>query len=245
MIEVSGTFDGGVAFKALDKLERNLERATAIALTATAKAAEDILKDRMRSVFDRPTPFTMSATVVRRARYSSSSRSGSLQSSVVFKDWQARYLDTMVEGFSPDRGLKRFELALQAAGVMPRGWVCVPANGVALDGYGNVGRGQIMKIMSQIGTELLTGYQNRSTDPKRRAANKRRNGTFFAMQPGNRQGLPAGIYQRYKTGFGWASRMVFVFARRASYTKYFDLQKIGEQAMSECFDTELQKALAS
>ncbi|WP_028451870.1 hypothetical protein [Chitinilyticum aquatile] len=225
-----------------DKIARKAQRCTAIALTKTAQHAQREVVSDLGRVLDRPTPFTQRATVVKAAKYDRPNR---MVASVQWKDWQAKYMQHMVAGNPAQRAPKRFELALQAAGVMPRGWYAVPARGLGLDGYGNVGRGFIMKIISQIGSELLDGYYNRSRDAKKLAVNKRRNGSFFVKLPGNREGLPPGIYQRIGGGLGQKTRMVLAYVQHAGYRPRFDLDQRGQQAVDRHFATEFQKAFAT
>jgi len=233
------------ALSITDKVSRKVERCAAIALTKTAQHSKVLLEAEMRSKLDRPTPFTLQGVVVRPANY----RNSTIEASIAFKDYQARYMDSMVAGLPFQRGLKRFEKALQAAGVMPKGWIATPARGLGLDGFGNVGRGFLMKIISQIGTELLSGYWNRSHDAKVIARNKKRNGTFFVMLPGNKQGLPPGIYQRRQFGVGigssFGSRMVIVYVQGGRYAKRFDLQRIGNRAVDATFHFAFRAAMES
>ncbi|WP_288843521.1 hypothetical protein [uncultured Deefgea sp.] len=232
-------------------LPRKIQRCAAIALTKTAWHAKDETVRRMRTDIHRPTEFTLNALRVFPARYKSG---GDLVARVEPKYDQEKYLRNIVSGMGETRRhLKRFEKSLQAGGVMPYGWVCVPAKGMTLDSHGNMGRGMIMKIISQIGVELLSGYQNRSRDKKVIARNKKRNGTFFAKQPGNKQGLPPGIYQRVAVGGGfgarngraWGTRMVFLFVKAAFYKPQIDFDAIGQKMVDRHFQNEFNKALAS
>lgn len=58
-----------IKIKGLDELRRDLAQfsdrrfraAVATALTRTAKKVQDEMRDELRTVFDRPTPFTLNA----------------------------------------------------------------------------------------------------------------------------------------------------------------------------------------
>ncbi len=234
---ISIKIDAAAAQTALAEGGRKAQRSLAIALTKTAGLANDQIKREMPTTFDRPTPFTLNGTVVRPARYNQ------LTASVVFKDYQSRYLLAEVTG--GQRRLKRFELALQHRGVMPKGWFAVPADGVALDAFGNLSRGVLAKIIAQLGTELLSGYQNtaKGQDALQRA--KRKNGTFFAIQPGNKSGLPAGIYQRIAGSLGWRYRAVLIFVQTSKHTTRLRLDDIGQAAVSQHLQDEFNKAFSS
>ena len=141
--------------------------------------------------------------------------------------------------------MKRFELALQARLAMPKGYFAMPAKGVPLDGYGNVSRGFIAKVLSQLGTELLAGYQNTAKDAQAMARARKRNGTFFAMQPGNKQGLPPGIYQRIPGGLGHKTRAVFIFVRNTNYKVRLPFGKIVQDVYDREFRRLFAEALAA
>lgn len=70
-----------------DFQRRQLPIATARALTRLAQSGRDGVKERMRSVFDRPTPFTVNQGVT-----ITSATKTNLESSVFVKDIQAGYL---------------------------------------------------------------------------------------------------------------------------------------------------------
>lgn len=218
----------------LDDGGRKATRSMAIALSKTAVHAQAMVKQQLPQVFDRPTSFTLAGTVVRRATYQS------LTAEVVAKDYQAKYLSPEVYG--GQRKLKRFELALQARLALPKGWFVVPADGAPLDSFGNVSRGFIAKVIAQLGTELLSGYQNTAKGAKALGRAKAKNGTFFAIQPGNRQKMPPGIYQRVGTGFGQATRAVFIFVQAARYKQRLPLDRIAQDAVRTHLRSEFDQA---
>jgi len=66
MLELTITADA-VNLRSLDKQEGNARFAAAIALTRTAKLARGAVVDEMKTVFDRPTRYTLNSTYVLRA----------------------------------------------------------------------------------------------------------------------------------------------------------------------------------
>ncbi|WP_157669300.1 hypothetical protein [Chitinibacter sp. GC72] len=242
------------------QLERKVLRCTAIAMTKTAYHAKAEAQAEMRRVFDRPTRFTLNSMRVRGATYQGgpqtrSDASGNsyqiksgrtnLSASVEFQDAGAAGHWIAVQATGGLRHMKRFELALQARGALPSGYQVVPARGAPLDAYGNISRGFIMKVISQLGTELMPGYSNTSKKEKVIAANKRRNGTFFVMLPGNKQRLPPGIYQGIQGGLGWKTRMVLAFVRPAVYQRRLDIDGVGQRAVDRHFEHEFSRAFGS
>lgn len=130
--------------------------ATAYALTQTAKQAQQAIIGEMKSVFDRPKPYTLNGTYVKIAT------KRDLVAVVKLKDGQLgkaageskrgtadKYLAAQVEG-GPRRP-KAFEKLLISQGVMPPGYFAVPTKAAPKDSYGNVPSGFYTRILSQLG----------------------------------------------------------------------------------------------
>ena len=210
--------------EALSKLE-NLRKdqipfATAYALTQTAKDSQTRVQREMRSVFNNPTPYTLAGLFVKPATKSK------LTSTVKFKD-QAfkgvpadRYITVQVEGGA--RRAKGFEELLIRSGVMPPNSYAVPTRAAKLDQYGNVPRGTLNAILSQL--QASRDVLSRETPVSKARAAKRRNrrtSRYFTAYPGRARTkhLPPGIYERVGFGFGSAIRPVFLFVERAPVYK--------------------------
>lgn len=204
--------------------QEQIPYATARALTKTAQFVKSKMPAEMQSAFDRPTPYTLGATFVQPATKQR------LFAVVKIRDEQTKgrapikYLSTEIYGGS--RGQKGFELRLQDAGVMPRGWFAVPSRYLTLDRYGNVPRGLIVRILSQL-QAMRDPYQNETPALRRKRNAKARLGRYFAVMPGMKRTahLQPGIYERVGTGFGSAIRPVFVYVQRAKYRprlKFFE-----------------------
>lgn len=222
--------------------DRRFAAAIATALTRTAVQARDAVYTEMVSKLDRPTPYTL------RSLFVSGARADRLQAMTFFKDNTGgydtpatKYLLPQVEG-GAGRSIKRFERALIAKGSMPSGWHAVPAKGARLDAFGNVSRGQIMQIISQLGTELLAGSdRSMSTRDKRSAINaqKRAGGRFYAVLPG--QGKQPGIYQREFTGRNVTP--VFIFVQSTTYKKRFDFYGVAGRVVQDNLSRNVQQAI--
>lgn len=234
----------GLATK-LDMTSRKAEIAAQRALIETAKKAAQVAKDEMERVFDRPTRYTLNAI---KAKPTSKF---SVMVGVV-DDWvrQGHYLTTEMQG--GDRVLKAFEKALQANGIMPNGWVAVPASGAILDGYGNVSAGKVRQVLSWFDSaERGSGsFQNMNFAgrEKRRKGTKRRRGfEYFAistMAESTKMHLPMGIYEAAFTGFGKAIKPIFVFSSHATYQKRFMFKDLMNERIPVIWDSELRAALA-
>jgi hypothetical protein len=210
--------------EAMQKLEGlrkdQIPFATAFALTQTAKDSEAAVKTKMRSVFNNPTPYTLAGLFVRPAT------KARLTSTVKFKDESAkgvpadRYITVQVEGGA--RRTKGFEELLIRSGVMPPGFYAVPTRAARLDSYGNVPRGTLNAILSQL--QASRDVLSRETPASKARAAKRRNrrtSRYFTAYPGRARTkhLPPGIYERVGFGFGSAIRPVFLFVERAPVYK--------------------------
>lgn len=200
--------------------DRRFAAAVATALTRAGKHAQEELRDEMQRTLDRPTPYTLNALRLWPAR------ADNLVAKVGFRDDGRggmnanHYLMPNVEG--GPRVTKRVEAALRAIGALPNGWFAVPGQGATLDAYGNMSRGQIVQILSQLRITLTAGYsRNMSFDARKQvSAQRRAGGRFFAVPPGAKGGTQPGVYQRELIGRNITP--VLVFVRQPSYGKRFD-----------------------
>ena len=226
--------------------------AQVVALTRTAAAMRDAERREIDDVFDRPTPFTRNSVYVRPATLKNPEAVVGLKddlNSPAGSVAPSTYLSAQIEGGR--RRLKRFEIALQKAGAMPPFSFAVPGRFARLDAYGNISRGQIIQILSQLRTGTLAGstrnlpYRNgtKAVDRKIAAAYRRAGGQYFAV-PYRRGRLEAGIYQRRDFALGSAApRAVLRFVDNASYEARFDFFYVAERA-AEGYSAALDAALA-
>lgn len=189
-------------------------------LTRVGQRIKDAQRAEMGRVFDRPTPFTLNSVYLKPATTADPSAVVWLKDSADAASRQ--YLRPQVFGGGRDR--KRFERALQRAGVMPRGWFAVPAKGARMDRYGNVRAAEIVELMSALGAFDEVGFRANRTAQSvaRRARQRKRPGLkdYFAVTPdspapaGNGGRLPFGVYERQSRG---RIRSVFKFVPRVTY----------------------------
>ncbi len=137
------------ATRDLSLLQRkHIPFATALALTRTAQAAQKEVRAEMPRVLDRPKKFTLNSTFVKPAT------KRRLEATVGFKDFAAKgtpagkYLLPQIHGGR--RKHKRFERALIRAGIMRSDEYAVPGDDMRLDRYGNLPKGAITKMLSQL-----------------------------------------------------------------------------------------------
>lgn len=217
----------------LGDLERNqLPFAMALALTETAKLVKERLEGEMRTVFDRPTRYTLSSLRLFPAT----------KQKLVARVWMknesdkaspaTKWLTPQVYGGS--REDKRSEKLLRAKGVLPDGKYIVPGRDAKLDGFGNIGRGQLQKIIAGLGAQQ---DKYSSTESRRSIGNLKR---FFVMRNG-REAI--GIGERTGRGKG-KLRLVLAFVGRPGYRKDFVFFAIAEQIADDQLPIQFELALA-
>jgi hypothetical protein len=217
--------------------------AASVALNKTAEDMQRAEVHEMRDVFDRPTPYTLSSTYVKR------STKRDLRATVGLKDFSGKgipatkFLAPQIAGGG--RRLKRFERALRAAGHLPEDFRAVPGSGAKLDQYGNIMPSQIVQILSYFRAFPEAGYRANMTDKRKRTMARGGKGrlgfTYFIGRPGDR--LPLGVWQRSSMGrFG--IKPVLIFVREARYQALFDFEYVATTTAMRVFPMHFETALA-
>ncbi|PTT94557.1 hypothetical protein DBR29_03235 [Pseudomonas sp. HMWF005] len=191
----------------------------------------------MRQRLDQPTTTTMNSLYVQVAK------KGKPEARTFFKDaWTSgvpadTYLQQAVKGGR--RPHKRFEKALIAKGLMKPGQYAIPAPS-ALNQFGNVPRGTIMKILSGLGAaETVSGVQANATGSKR----SKRKGNADRYFAGDVDGTQ-GIWEKRKTAFGDAVRPVFVFSdSEPGYRVIIPFYKIADNIVKANREREFASAM--
>lgn len=246
--------DADAEIRRLQKIERQIPYATSVALNKTAYTMRDEIKKKISQVFDRPTPYTQRALWVRRAR------KNNLEAEVKLKDFGGKgtaattYLWPQVHGGT--RKQKRYEKALSRIG--PSGYY-IPAGGAKLDAYGNMSRGEIVKLLSYLEAFSEQGFRANSTPNSRARMAKNRvgkhgykqiNGVMYFISrgkgsmSGNReQRLPTGVWA--KTGIhGVDVKPILITTKKApEYTPRLPFYETAEEVYGKHFEDEYRSAL--
>jgi hypothetical protein len=222
--------------------------AAAVAMTRVAKiAATKDLPAEMRRVFDRPVRWTLNSVRVVPAT------KDTLSARIFVKDDAPRngtrpedYLLPQVEGGG--RKEKRFERAMRYAGLLPAGWRAIPGDAAPLDGYGNLKRGEIQRILTATRT-AFDPYQ-RKTNSKRSRRNAR-NAPYFGVRPftgvitgGDKFSLKPshitpGVYRRV----GASIKPVLIFTKtQPTYRRRLDFSAVSERTTRQNFQVEFDRA---
>lgn len=257
-----GVDEKGLFDRELTELERSQVPFAAVqAANSVAFAIKDRWGQEAQRQFDRPTPATLRAFFVTKATKAKP------EANVFVKDEAtkggtppAKYLLPQAEGGA--RRDKASERQMERAGILPRGQQAVPGKGLQLDAFGNVPRGVVPKILSQLQAQFdpLTNESATTRGRRRRRAARQgtRGGEFFAIgrlvksktdfdNERLASHLRPGIYERITTGFGSSVKSIFIFTRAARYQKRFDIFAYAEREWSQLmpfyFERELAKAV--
>lgn len=232
--------------KVLSDAQRDqLPFATAKALTQTAKDVQARLTREMSSVFDRPTPYTINSLRTKPATKSN------LSAYVWFKDDAGKgtpatkYL--LPEVIGGDRHLKRFERALNRLYILPAGMMIVPGAGCPLDAYGNISRGEIVKVMAYFQAFGEQGYRANTTALKRqkmKSGTKNRHGEEYFVIRQSSKNLHPGIWKRVGTGYGKSIKPIFIFVTKPHYKTRLRFADISNEVTQKELPINFKLAMA-
>lgn len=249
------------AIAQLSGREKQVKFAAAVALTRTAKHAQRLQYDEFKSVFDRPTPMLMKSLFIKPARRDN------LESMLYMKDKalgkknnlsMAEILEHQFTGGA--RISKQLEVVLRRFNYLGQSEFVVPGSAATLDRYGNMSRGQIGQILSQLKIKS-SGYDNAPTSSKRSKKNVARAGTiFWSYGPGGSRkalvdkatgityGYTGGSSSRLPKGAwvrtGRTVKPLLIAVSGTSYRKRVDMEKIVRRAIKENYEVEFNRALA-
>jgi len=219
----------------LTKKLTNLEKkqipfATAKALTETGKLIKKAEIEEMKSVFDRPTKFTLNSLFLKRATKKNQ------EVTVWLKDWAhkgtpaSKYLTPQISGGG--RKLKGFEVLLNKRGILPNGYYTVPGKRAKLDRFGNISKGQLNQILSYTRSQR-DNAQNTKSETGRRSTKAK----FIVFEP--RDGMPGGLWSMKYKGL----QPVLIFVKRPKFRKRLKYHKVAKRVRDKHFNKEFDKAL--
>jgi hypothetical protein len=205
--------------------------ATAKALTFTAETVRDAEQWKMTRVFDRPTKYTIDSMWIKWATVKDP------VAAVYFRDFApkgtpaGKYLYHNIHGGTREIKASERKLAPFMAGHR----FLMPGAAIALDGHGNIPRGEMTRILSQV--KALGNGQNQSIASKKR--NRKKTGPqYFWPKPGS--GLKPGIYKRE----GRNIKPALVFVSRAHYRPRFPFYEFGIAVARAKFPDHFDRQLA-
>lgn len=197
-----------------------IPKATALALTGAAFDGRKSVQEEMPKAFDRPTRFTVKGVMVKPAKVNH------LTATVWLKGWSAKggnavtFLQPGIEG--GPRKAKPYERLLRERGILPTSMFTVPGPGAKIDAYGNISRGQLVKMLAAL--QALR-------DPLQRSKGKKAKAYFVTK------------------GAIWESRgkkavPILLFAKQPTYKQRLDFHGIAARAAHKAFPREFERALS-
>lgn len=235
MIEINVKHNFDQAIKLLSQnLRKQVPYATAQTLNKMAEYVKRATVSEMKQKFDRPTSFTLDSLYIEIATKQK------LTARVYVKDRdlvKSKALSKSIgHQFSGGQRIrKRLEFWFTRAGYISSNEYLVPASGAILDDYGNMSRGQITKVLSQLqaGSDA-TSY--RSSSARSRA--KRAVTGYFWSRGGK---LKRGVWQRFGFAAGSAVKPVLLVSKAPIYKQRIDMDRLAKQVISRDFDAEFKK----
>jgi hypothetical protein len=231
--------DAKAALAAVQKFARDVAIANAVALTKVAKRGEQEVKEEMRRVLDRPTPFAL------RAVKSSAATKEALESTV-YLEGQDRlggnvdYSPAALIGpqfLGGRRVVKRLERYFISAGLLAAGEYLVPGAAARLDKYGNLSRGQINQIIAQLRVGLDPASFRSGSARSRR--NVRRAGRIFWSR--GTRALPRGAYVDQGAPIG--VRPLLAVVRTPSYRPRINMEAVVFRTLRREYRSLYEEAL--
>lgn len=237
----------------VDAVGKQARFAAMRAINETAKDVQAGIKAEIMRVFDRPTPYITSSF-----RITTWATRDRLEAVIEPKYIGGKGVDPnsvlAAEISGGTRRLKRSEVALQRAGILPRGMVTVPGAGAPLDQYGNLKGSFIVQLLSYFQAFSEQGYKANMTDKRKAQLAKRRVSASgfrqiagveyfvaYGKLRGGRSGhLHPGIWSRTGT-HGAVVKPILMFVRQATYRPRLDIDRIGERIVRAKFQVTFER----
>lgn len=225
----------------VENAEKQVRFATALALTRTAYRVSNAEGKGVQQAFDRPKPATVRAFQVDKATRNELTATVSLKKRASGMPAEEFLHPNIVGG---KRGMKRSELMLEQAGILPPGMQTVPGKAAQLDQYGNMSRGQIVQILSYfqtfgIVTTLNSSRMNMGAEKRARMAKSR--GYFVVPVKDRKTKLYPGIWQQDGPR---DIKPVLMFVKPGTYKAIFAFEDIGQKEVQAAFNEEFDTAMA-
>jgi hypothetical protein len=243
LIAISVKHDFENALRLLDaRVRKQVPFALKNTLNKLVEGTKQDVVTEMHSKFDRPTPFTLNSLFIKYATKQNLTARVFVKDRELFKS--KPFNEQLAHQFSGGvRIKKRLEFWFLRAGLISNGEYLVPGAGALLDSYGNMSRGQIQKVLSQLRTGPdATAYQSNS----KRSRTKRIDVGYFWSHGGK---LKRGVWARYRLGFGSAVKPVLLVVNHANYSQRINMEKIAAARVNKDFNRifalEMHKAIAS
>jgi len=225
----------GIELKGMDEVKKMfsselMKKVLLNTINDTARLdAKEAVREEMKKVFDRPTPYTLNSVYTKL-------NTQDMSVDIGLKEWggkgtaAAEYLKPQI--FGGGRPMKRSEKYL--------GSYYVPGAGARLNQYGNMSGAQITQILSALKAFPEVGYLANVTGRSRKRNKKIRN-FFMVKNPGGN--LHPGVYERLGSG---KIKPILIFIGSPHYTirlRWFDvIKKAVNENIQKRFDQAFRRA---
>ena len=223
-----------VRMKLLYLQNEGVRKAAAVALNDTAFAARKDVQWFIGQVFDRPTPWTLNAPWVEKARPAHLAAMVTLQG----KNWRHRasafeYLGPHMD--AGPRSPKRMEKLLADRGLLGANEYLVPSKFQPLDQYGNVPRSVVQKILAN----LQAHFDPHQHTPWGGARGGKKKGEYYFTRRGVRGARLTAIWRRLSDNNAVPAFIVVTGAPR--YRKRLPFEKIVQAAVARVWPVEFER----
>ncbi len=208
----------------LKNLEKQSRFATSVAMNKTVFKVREDVQQEMKRVFDNPTRYTLNSI-----RYKKSTKAN-LSADVHIADEAFKGIPP-IKWLSPNiyggaRSLKRSEMHLRRRGLLPVDSYTVPGKGLRRNKFGNVFKGQINKILSNVRAQ---------NDPYQNTPSGRGTSYFSGTIKGTQ-----GIWERR----GRKVRPALIYTKMApKYRSLFEFHTIARKSADMHWPREIEKAI--
>jgi len=218
-----------------DLQKKHLPKAAVEAADRTGRYVYGALRSEMEEVFDRPTRWALNGLRYRKPTLNRPEVNIWLEEFGGKGIPAADFLAAEIEGGV--RRHKRMEKALQARGLMPRGWFAVPGRQAPIDAHGNVPGPFIVRMLSDLQAFGEQGYRANRRG-KRRGAKK----TNYFFVPAKGSHLKPGIYWHMPNR---TLGCVFAFVSKVGYRKRYPFYEVGQRAFNRIALRAMTESLAT
>lgn len=243
----------------INGVQKQMPFVIAQALTRIAYLIRQAIIDEMAHVLDRPTFYTLKQAIqVIPATKSKQEATIGLGVKVSAPAKGTPYVKALGHLFTGgSRTWKRMEGAFRGSGILPAGYMMVPAANswaMKLDSFGNAPKGQIVQLLSYFNSFGEQGFKANMTDKRRKtlakagktaSGYKTINGVAYFVSRGktDRNPLSAGIWAKRGT-HGSDVAPVFIFVKRGQWRQLINIERIAQTIIDKHWKAEFDRSFS-
>lgn len=262
MLKINVTHNFKQVSDAMASAKRQVPFALARALTKTAQDVKTAQQKEIEKVFDRPTRYTRNSVFMKAA-------TKARPEAEVWLKWGSRpehYLLPQIKG-----GLRpqtRFEERMRKTGYINANERLVPTKYAPLDADGNIGKGTVTRILSQLKTAVVQGDFSNATNSKRSKSKREAQEFFWSAGPGTKytygrtftskngavtrrlvtasrqKQLKRGVWMVRRFAFGNALIPIFIATSSATYKQRYDFFGVSDRTVKQRFQAHWDESWA-